>query len=32
MGNYLNEGNERIGKAAGFKIKFLSQVRNSVGD
>ena len=22
----MNEGNERVGKAAGFKIKFLAQV------
>ena len=26
IGNYMNEGNERVGQAAGFKIKFLAQV------
>ncbi|XP_053389051.1 delphilin-like isoform X2 [Mercenaria mercenaria] len=26
MGNYMNQGNQRVGEAAGFKIKFLSQL------
>ena len=29
MGNYMNEGNQRVGQAAGFRIKFLSQVSTS---
>jgi len=27
MGNYMNQGNQRVGQAAGFKIRFLSQVK-----
>ena len=26
MGNYMNQGNQRVGEAAGFKISFLAQV------
>ncbi|XP_052817061.1 delphilin-like isoform X2 [Mya arenaria] len=26
MGNYMNQGNHRVGQAAGFKISFLSQL------
>ncbi|XP_060551742.1 delphilin-like isoform X3 [Ruditapes philippinarum] len=26
MGNYMNQGNQRVGEAAGFKIRFLSQL------
>ncbi|XP_052262977.1 delphilin-like [Dreissena polymorpha] len=26
MGNFLNQGNQRVGEAAGFKIRFLSQL------